>query len=465
MEIVVTNSRAWVNGSPGDHNAIYSALSYRIPETQLKMMRSPITKKNPYRSLYDRRKKWFPSGLLSRVSEHLSSVHISPSIIDQRVMPKRPQWPVQLHGITLRPEQVTACTRFLTMGQGILKLGTGAGKTECAVAIAKACGVPTIFLTHRVNLVYQAAERFAKRWPESKSGIGIVGNGNFDIRPLTFATVQTLHSAIKQYGKEAIDMLKPFQLMIIDEAHRVGADQFHRTADLLQNAYWRLGLTATPFMSDDPADNLHLEGTIGRVVHEVTPTTLIEEGTLAKPFFKFFEIDQPRDLEGLRNWRDIYEEGIINNTFRNRVIAGNTAKLVDMGYKPLVIVQELAHGKILFEAIQSAGKRVSLVTGADDVGSRVSALKGLSKGSIDVIVSTNIFDEGIDVADVSSVIFASGGKSPMALFQRTGRAIRKKEGRNNAIIIDFIDRQHKTLLRHSLRRQQLVRSEPGFQIV
>lgn len=463
MKIIVTNSFAQVEGSKHAQFLVHHALRYLVPNHH-QAIKKAGRKWDGYKSLHDRKSKQFPAGLLPVVIKYLESIKCHHEIVDLRKRPANPSWPISLSGIELRDYQAEAAVKFLNAGQGILKLGTGAGKTEVAVAITKAISQPTMFLTHRVNLLYQSAERFVKRWPDCKNKIGIIGDGNFQFGEITFATVQTLHNAIRKYGKQAKDELKQYRVMIVDEAHRIGAAQFHQCAKALVNAYWRLGLTATPFMSDDPADNLHLMGAIGGVIHEVSPSTLIEAGVLAKPYFKFHIVNQP-SLSHLTNWRDIYEQGIVKNAFRNNVIAANTASLVKMGYKPLVIVTEVAHGKILAEMIGEKGIKCDLITGVDDVQRRVHALKDLSSGRLQCIVCSNIFDEGVDVQDVSGIVLAAGTKSAPALFQRTGRAIRKKEDGGNAVIVDFIDRQHPTLERHSLQRYKLVKSEPGFAII
>ena len=84
---------------------------------------------------------------------------------------------------------------------------------------------------------------------------------------------------------------------------------------------------------------------------------------MARPYFKFFPINHPVDMGGLTNWRDVYEEGIVYNSFRNEVIVKNAVKLIEMGHKPLIIVQETNHGTLLKAGIEVAGKRVSFMTG------------------------------------------------------------------------------------------------------
>jgi superfamily II DNA or RNA helicase len=218
-------------------------------------------------------------------------------------------------------------------------------------------------------------------------------------------------------------------------------------------------------MDEDPAANLWLEGTIGNIIHEIRPSELIRSGVLARPYFKFFDIKEPDNLSKLSDWRDVYEKGIVNNVFRNQVIAHNAVKLNNMGHKTLIIVQEINHANNIFELLQKTDLISQIVTGKDEVRARTNALKSLSKGHIDAIICSNIFDEGIDVKDVSGIILAAGTKAAPALFQRTGRALRKKDDGGHAVIIDFIDRQHPMLLKQSEQRYSLVQSEEEFKII
>ncbi len=255
IRLSITNTYAQVEAGKDGQALVWDSLKYRIAGGIPAVKRiERMTGRNwdGMKSMHNRRSKVFPAGLVPRVIEHLKKVGALYEIVDAMKRPgKKPSFPVSLSGITMYDFQQGAARQFLTKGKGILKLGTGARKTETAIAIAKAVQVPTIFYVHRKNLMYQAAERFAQRWPEAKNQIGLVGDGNFDLKFLTFSTVQTMHANIKKYGANLTDDLKKFGLMVIDEAHRVGAKQFHETTGVMTGAYYRLGLTATPFMHDE----------------------------------------------------------------------------------------------------------------------------------------------------------------------------------------------------------------------
>ena len=452
------------------HNVIAKRLEYRINPAQLRIINARRGSRwnGVCNDLYQNNR--FLTGMLEVVAYELDQKGIQYKLIDTRdkshqVTPKI-VYPIRLGDITLYDYQEQTVKRFFKAVRGVAKLATGAGKTECAIAIAKILERPTLFMTNRVNLVYQTAQRFADRWPEAKDGIGIVGNSQFSPSFLTFATVQTLHSALKKHPEETKELLSSFGLLIIDEAHRVGAKQFYETAQHCTAAIYRLALTATPFMSGNFDDNMYLLGTTGPVFHEVSNDELIKRGILAKPFFRFITIDQPY-MKPSRNdsWNDIYVAGIINNVYRNNVICTETQTLIKMNRKPLIICSRVEHCKNLAKLFDHAGIKAKVVMGANTYAERKKALNALSKGRTDAIIATTIFDEGVDAKEIDAVVMAAGNRASVPIYQRVGRAIRKKEIDNNAVILDFIDKQHPKLYRQSAQRYHTVRNEKGFVII
>lgn len=444
--------------------ALYNSLLYKIPNIQQIKKRTGNWRMSEYKSFYNRRKNVFLTGLLADVVSYLQKNNFQYELIDTRTKPTQEFQPYKLKGITLYPHQEKAIESFLQHKRGVAKLPTGAGKTECAIALVKAINLPTLFLTHRVNLLYQTTQRFINRLPEYKDKIGIIGDSNFSPNFITIATVQTLFAYMKSNPKQAQELLNQYQFLIIDEAHRSGAKQFYVPASMCHNAYYRLALTATPFMNENTEEDMYLKGLTGNICAEVSLTELIQAGILAKPFFKFFNIKEP-DIKNLTHWRDVYEKGIIANEKRNQIITTQATRLAQKGHKILIIIKELQHGKILKQMLDNSGVKSEYVSGKDDVYLRKKTLKKLKDNKINVVIATNIFDEGIDVEDISVVILGAGTKSAPALFQRTGRAIRKKEGGNYAIIIDFIDEQHPMLLRHSVKRFNMIKNEEAFTIL
>ncbi len=461
MNLIVGNSITKVEASRADMATLWGVLTY------VDRFYAGHGWKKTTKSMFNRKTKQFYTGLLPMAINGLSSLGVTFKLQDVRYKSKDSNWPVTLNGYTLRDYQLEAGEAFLQAKRGIIQAGTGAGKTVTAAAIIKACATNTIFLVHRTHLLYQTAETFVDAMPEIKPYIGIVGDGSKDFRPITMATVQSLDSMLKKYGERVEKELAQFNLMIVDEAHRATSAQFGKIITRLSNCDYRLGLTATPFMSGKEYDDLALKGLFGNVVFKITASELIRRGVLARPYFKFYPVTSPNNakIKKLKNYRDIYEQLIIHNEARNKLVAVKTRELVAMGKKTLVICSEINHIKNLEPMLRSQGLNVAVATGSNTTRSRKSILSDLDSGGNDCIICSTIFDEGVDLPNIAGLVNAAGQKSAPAILQRTGRTIRKKEKDNYAVIVDFHDKTHKILEKQSEARMDIVRSEPEFRFL
>ncbi|NCD11283.1 MAG: DEAD/DEAH box helicase [Epsilonproteobacteria bacterium] len=444
--------------------AMYEMLSYEPKGVKFAARRLNIkwTKRGSFLDTHNMR---FLTGFLPSIIRALKTFDAKFEIYDTRKDPVGSIGDYSLHGITLYDYQERTLNDFIKAKRGIAKLATGGGKTETCIAITKCLNIPTLFLTHRVNLLHQTKRRFEQRLPEMKNKIGVIGDSVFEPNFITIGTVQTIHSMIKSNPEKILPLLKQYQMLIIDEAHRSGAKQFWETASYCENAYYRLALTATPFMKGNAEDNMYLLGITGEICTEITNGELIERGIIAKPFFKFFTIDTPKDIKKLSNWHDIYDAGISENETRNKIIVNQTKQLRDMGKTIMIITTKVAHGKTLEKMISDSGVQCAFLSGSTHTDVREKMLNDLDKGKLECLIATNIFDEGISINGINAIILAAGTKSAPALFQRTGRGLRVKDDGNYCIIIDFIDTQHKKLLEHSMKRYNLIKNEKGFHIL
>jgi superfamily II DNA or RNA helicase len=329
IEFTVGNSLTRANTDSDGDALIDSVLRYKVPSYEIikRKMGYAAMRWDGTKSFYSR--GIFLTGLLGKVTAKCVEAGMPFSISDKRPEVFHPGTVSanMLQGIELYDFQVRTINECLHAKRGVVQLPTGAGKTEVAIALTKAIMQPTLFITHRVNLLHQTAQRYTDRLPELKSRIGVIGDGGYQTNFLTFATVQTLYSFIKKDPKAMHEELSRFKVLITDEAHHSGAMQFYESSKLCTGATWRFALTATPFMGGDVADDMYLMGTTGPVISRVTNSELIDAGILAKPYFKFFEISEPAKIKSLKSWRDVYERGIVHNTHRKMLIARQTAHL------------------------------------------------------------------------------------------------------------------------------------------
>ena len=418
------------------------------------------------KSFYNRKTRKFLTGLLPRVQAYLAKEQIIYSVNDLRENSLQVNFSHELKGITFYDYQEDAISKFCDQKRGVLKLATSAGKTIIAKGIFKALNVPTLFLTHRLNLLHQSAKRFKDRLPEYKGKIGIVGGGETDWNFLTFGMAQTLYSMLKNGDNDEIrNVLGAFKMVIIDEAHRMKSDQFNQVVAACVNAEYRCGLTATPFMRNDPAEDMNLIGGTGEIICEVGAEQLVDAGILAKPYVKYIRIDAPANIKHLYEYREIYKAGIMENEYRNKAIVKAILEVMKVRKGILTVVNNIRHGEILLDLLNKEGIITEFCNGSNSAQEREKIIDKLSQGKIDVLLATNIMDEGISCNEIEAVVLAGGGKSAPANLQRVGRSMRIKEKGNYCIIVDFYDMTHKILQRHSKLRYDLFKKDKAYTIL
>lgn len=265
--------------------------------------------------------------------------------------------------------------------------------------------------------------------------------------------------------REMIKVLATFEFVILEEAHEVSGGSFFEILRHCKNAHYRLALTATPFMKDSEESNMRLMASSGPIAVVVSEKTLIDRGILARPYFKFIELNEAPDrLYRSTPWQRAYEVGITTNALRNKHVTAEAMRAVRYGLPVMVLVQHKAHGKVLCDMMGAAGLKARYIFGEDDQDSRKSALLALKTGEINVLIGSTILDVGVDVPAVGMVILAGGGKAEVANRQRIGRGLReKKNGMPNvAFIVDFADGFNTHLSGHYRTRRAIVESTPGF---
>lgn len=401
----------------------------------------------------------FNTGLLPYVLEKLWEEKITPSLVDER-----PNFSYLTDDITvsLRDYQREAISAAVTnelfgtwWPRGVIKVATGGGKTEMAVAMYQYIPVQTLFLVHRKDLVYQAINRF--------KGYGInagqLGDGVCDIKPvgITVATVQTIGSYLKR-GKQELSFLSNIKQVFFDEAHLIAAsidkgNLFTNISTLLPNAFMRWGLTATPFMKDSYSNWL-LAGATGELLYEVSNKTLIDKGYLTPPKVKVYNM--PKFGKVSNTWPACYDEGIILNNQRNDKIAEVFKTLP----KPcLIMCNQVSHAAIIHNRIFKYNKKIDILTGQDDAQTRQITITALRNGNIDGVICTTIFDEGVDIPELRSIILAGAGKSNVKQLQKIGRGLRRATGKREVIVVDFYDKCQKILEAHSKKRIEVWEQE------
>jgi superfamily II DNA or RNA helicase len=403
-----------------------------------------------YVRMYNVLNDTFPSGFVPMVKKAAIPEGIQIELVDHRQPPCHLDLTADLGW--LRDYQQDAVNRVLNRGRGILWCPTGSGKTEIAIALTKSLPCKWLFLVHRSSLMKQAAERYETR---CQTHAGRIGDGVWEPRDrFTVATFQTLHARLMQ--PEAKFLLANIGGLIVDEAHTLPADSFWKVAMSI-NAYYRIGLSGTPLARGDRRSLLTIAAT-GPVIYRIRPEVLIQAGVLARPKIRMLTVTQTSIRP---TWQGVYGECIVRSVPRNKVVL----QAVRRSAKPcLVFVKEIAHGKGLAKVFQQVGIPCDFVWGSDSTDRRRAAVHKLIRGDIEVLICSVIFQEGIDIPALQSVVIASGGQSVIAALQRIGRGMRMAQGKDEFEVYDIADRGNKWLERHTRERLKAYAGE-GFETV
>lgn len=392
----------------------------------------------------------FPTGLLSLVIDNLRAQDIYQIETLHYTTPDRSFdviTPEMFAGIMLRPYQIGAARTLLAFGRGIAKMATNSGKTEIMAAMAKAFNGKVIVLTTKKDLLHQTATRLENRLQEQT---GIIGDGCWEPKRVTVATIQTLVRYLGRMRSELGDL----DVVMYDECHHESSKTSQEVM-LSLDAPCRYGFSGTPLVNDKLSD-LILIGATGPVLVEVTNAQLIKQGISAEPLVEMYSVEGNGVLFDT-TWSDAYSELIVKYTQRNQLLAKVVKR--KRARSTLILVERIEHGKLLQQALPGS----TFVNGGSPMEQRKAILDELRKGLGAIVIATPIFDEGIDVPAVSLLVLAGGGKSPKNLLQRLGRGMRRKADDNFLHVVDFVDDTNKHLLQHSLERARVYEQE-GFRV-
>jgi len=442
LDVGVINARV-TKSTPEELTWLRDYLSFSNPKSRFNGGPSRISQLNEFNCA-------FPAGLVPMVVRAAASSSFTVDIFDRRTKPCERDSTADLSW--LRDYQLEAVNRVVDRERGILWLPTASGKTEIFVGLVRALPCKWLFVVHRAQLAEQAAARYETRAREAGSPevVGRIVEGNWcEGARVTVATFQTLVAAKKKGSKLLEKLRRDTQAICIDEAHVLPAATYGAIANSFTNAYYRVGLSGTPLARGDRRSALAI-ATLGPIIYKLRADVLVDAGVLAKPTIKMVEcvVSQDDIVDGEKtgrkktNWADAYGRHITKSKSRNARVIEAAVRAPKPAF---LFVREIEHGKLLVSELAKRGLQVRFVWGAQETTERDSLVRDLVVGSLDVLVCSVVFQEGIDVPKLKSVIVASGGESVIATLQRIGRGMRvgrDEQGNTTKTtfeVVDFLD--------------------------
>ncbi len=409
----------------------------------------------------------FLTGLLPYVKEALQQYNIPYDIVDDRMT--YIQQPISGLILESRPYQEDAVNISYKMKRGIIWARPRSGKTIMEIMLVQCLGLmPVLSICQSIDVARQTIEKFNQFLPGGE--VGLIGDGECNIQPITVATIQSLSAAynikekIPKKQMEKIPALaKKLDIQrMVETAKFVWVDECHHAVSsthkyILQNkvysAEYILGCSGTPFREDNT--NMLLEGLLGPIIYEIDYSKLIDTGYLVRPTVHLIKMPKVIQFDDNAAYASIYKQAIVENNLRNNTIARIAHSLKDSGKTCMILVTKINHGKILTDLIPCAKFAYSKSK------NRASLWHQLKIRKLPILITT-LGDEGIDIPSLDATIIASGGESAIKVFQRL-RCLTPSPEKEHAIVVDFID-PYKYLNRHSKKRERLYKSEPSFRI-
>jgi superfamily II DNA or RNA helicase len=323
-------------------------------------------------------------------------------------------------------------------GDGRFLLGdfTVTHNTEIGAALVSILPCEWAIFVASKSLVNEWVDRIAMRIGVTA---GVIGDGMFSPGRVTVAMFQSVHRALAANDSRMKKWVESVQGFVVDECHLVAADTLWTVAMACRNAYYRFGNSATPFARGDRRGVL-VVAAIGPTIYRIEQPTLVAQGTIAKGkvHLVHYALDEARAQE-LRemgaSYGDAYESLVASNAHRDAAIV----RVVRKAPKPaFVFVRLVDHGKALTDRLNDAGISAEFVWGEKHVKVREAAVRRLEHGDTDVIVCNVVFQAGVNVPTLASVVNVAGGKSHIAALQQTGRGSRRMD-RDGQVVKDAFD--------------------------
>lgn len=360
--------------------------------------------------------------------------------------------------------------------RNLVVAATGTGKTVVAAFdYQRICqqygGRPRLlFIAHRIEILQQALRTYREVLRDPSFGQLLSGNHPLNSPDHLFATIESLHSnrLLDRFGDDY------WHTVVFDECHRMAAASFDAIAQRARPTIM-LGLTATPERSDSrPIAPYFDSRPDGGPAVELRLWHALDLQLLAP--FEYFACDDSTDLRNIP-WRQADEAGVLDkvlgaNDIRARLIVNEWRRLSadPSKSKAIAFCVSVRHAQFMTEQFNRAGLPALCVTGQSTQVEREAAPRALANGDACVLVTVDLFNEGVDIPVADTLLLLRPTQSPVLFQQQIGRGLRLSPGKESCLILDFIG-QHSAEFRfdHLLgqitglnRRQLIDGAENGF---
>ena len=350
---------------------------------------------------------------------------------------------------SMQEEFIINLRKIIEKGEekALLISATGTGKTYASAFAVRELGFKRVlFIVHRAQLAKQAKKSFERVFNNSVS-MGIVGDGKHEYdSDFIFAMVETLNrdEHLFKYKKDTFDCI------ILDEAHHSPANTYQKVMEYFKPKLF-LGMTATPDKRDDYIEGRNVYELFNhQIAHEIRLQKAMEDDLLCP--FHYFGISDIAMLNDKTFKGKIITEKDFNLLTSEERVDHVIEQAQYYGYsgdrvKGLIFCSRNKECESLSKLFNERGYRTLALSNETPQKLRETAFERLAMKEedaidefqpLDYIFSVDILNEGIDIVEVNQVIMLRPTQSPIVFIKQLGRGLRKAEGKEYVVILDFI---------------------------
>lgn len=342
----------------------------------------------------------------------------------------------------LRPYQVDAVDKLrdalIDTGRGQVVLATGLGKTvitaETVASLLRDQRVrngKVLVLAHTVPLVDQLLQAFWFQLPKTVATHRLAdGESPSYWEGITFATIQSVASVL--------DSLSEFGLVVIDEAHHIGAATFQEAIEALKPPMLA-GVTATPWRGD------------GYDIDRLLGPPLVKMGIAEGLSGGFLSDVDYRLLADNIDWEFVQESSrhsySLSHLNRKLILPTRDEEAATLAtdvfrserrHAAIVYCPSGVHAKSFAAVLRQFNFQAEAILHDMDSRERARLLARFKAGQLQFMTVVDLFNEGVDVPDVDMIVFMRVTHSRRIFVQQLGRGLRVSKGKDRVVVLDFV---------------------------
>ena len=324
--------------------------------------------------------------------------------------------------------------------KALIIAATGSGKTYLsAFDVKNFKAKKMLFLVHRENILINAKQSFENIIPNKTFGL-FTGNKKEKEKDYLFSTIQTMSLYFEQFEKNEFDYI------IIDEAHHVTSPTYKKVLEYFKPKFL-LGLTATSNRMDG---NSIYEIFDENIACDIRLNDALEHNLIVP--FHYFGISDIKsiDYENVDLTKiDVLAKLLSVNKRVDYIIEQmNFYSFVGNKRKAIGFCVSKEHGIYMSEEFNKRGINSTFLSSEDSILNRVNFIEKLEDDtdSLEVIFTVDIFNEGVDIPSINTVLFLRPTNSPIVFIQQLGRGLRKYKNKEFLTVLDFIGNHKKAYL-------------------